>query len=123
MVSDCARDGEWPATPSRNPPQAHRSAWALPEPNEGETHMSSYRKLTVFAATAALAFAIGAAVTPANAILNPNALTQNALTAQGSSLDELNGVAVEAVTLPRQQERPSLLALNGGGDMCCLSMR
>jgi hypothetical protein len=85
--------------------------------------MSSYRKLTVFAATAALAFAIGAAVTPANAILNPNALTQNALTAQGSSLDELNGVAVEAVTLPRQQERPSLLALNGGGDMCCLSMR
>jgi hypothetical protein len=70
--------------------------------------MSSYRKLTRFAAAAALAFAIGAAVTPANAILNPNALTQNALTqnalaAQGSSLDELNGVAVEAVTAPRPQ--------------------
>jgi hypothetical protein len=65
--------------------------------------MSSYRKLTRFAAAAALAFAIGAAVTPANAILNPNALTQNALAAQGSSLDELNGVAVETVTLPRQQ--------------------
>ena len=44
--------------------------------------MSSYRKLTRFAAAAALVFAIGVAVTPANAILNPNALTQNALAAR-----------------------------------------
>jgi hypothetical protein len=66
--------------------------------NEGETQMS-YRKLTGFAAAAALAFAIGAAGTPAHAILSVNAITSNALTPRGSSLDELNGVAVEGMVL------------------------
>jgi hypothetical protein len=37
----------------------------------------------------------------ANALIG-NALTHNALTSTGSGLAELNGVAVEAVVLPRQ---------------------
>jgi hypothetical protein len=49
-------------------------------------------------AAAAVAFAIGAAVTPANA-----ALTINALTASGSAIDDLNGVTVEAATAPEEK--------------------
>lgn len=57
---------------------------------------------------AMLAMAIGAgaaqAAITANAItanaLTANALTNNALTAGGEALDQLNGVMVEAVTLP-----------------------
>jgi hypothetical protein len=53
--------------------------------------MSYFHIPMKFAAVATVAFAIGAAGAPANA-----SLTLNALTAQGSAIDDLNGVAVEA---------------------------
>jgi hypothetical protein len=67
--------------------------------------ISSFRNLKAFAATAAVVAAIGVAGTPAHAVLVSNALvsnslTHNALTAGGSAIDDLNGVAVEAVTIP-----------------------
>jgi hypothetical protein len=52
------------------------------------------------AAAAALAAGIGVAGTPAHAVDTLNALSVNALTANGSTLEDFNGVAVEAVTLP-----------------------
>jgi hypothetical protein len=79
--------------------------------------MSSYRNWTGFAAAAALAAAVGVAGTPAHALIILNAFTSNglamnslvtnsfssnALTAQGSALADLNGVAAEAVTLPER---------------------
>jgi hypothetical protein len=92
--------------------------------------MSSYRNWTGFAAAAALAAAVGVAGTPAQALLNMNALVSNALTnnalsanaltAQGSALADLNGVAVEAVTPPQtsapQQERVAGIIIVDHGD-------
>jgi GLTT repeat (6 copies) len=97
--------------------------------------MSSHRNWAGFAAAAALALAVAAA-TPANASLTfngltsngltsngltANGLTANALNAQGSTPVDLNGVAVEDVTLPRQQNTtPSLLeALEGVCPLLC----
>ena len=57
------------------------------------------------AAAAALAAGIGVAEAPAHAsivsnALSINALSINALVPDGSTIEDLNGVAVEAVTLP-----------------------
>jgi hypothetical protein len=66
-------------------------------------------KVPMKLAAAALVAAIGAAGSPAHAALTINALTLNALTlnaltlnaltSKGSAIDELNGVAVETVTV------------------------
>lgn len=66
--------------------------------------MLSFRKRIV-AAGAAVAAAISVAGTPVYASLTLNSLTHNALThnalaAGGSAIDDLNGVAVEAATIP-----------------------
>ena len=67
--------------------------------------MSTFRIPAGIAAAAGLIAAIGVAGTPARASLTHNALTYNALTfnalsSAGSAIDDLNGVAVEAVALP-----------------------
>lgn len=82
--------------------------------------MPSFRNLKGFAAAAALVVAVGFAGTPAWAVVSSNALAPNSLTnnslmnnsliynspmynslaAVGSAIGDLNGVAVEAVTLP-----------------------
>ena len=49
-----------------------------------------------------LAGAIGVVGTPAHAALTLNALTLNALDSSGSALENLNGVAAEAMTLPEK---------------------
>jgi hypothetical protein len=71
------------------------------------------RKLRT-AAFAALGMLIGAASTPAGAYILPNgistngihvqALTATGMIASGSALGDLNGVAVEAITLPQALE-------------------
>jgi hypothetical protein len=66
--------------------------------------MSHFRIPMKLAAAAALAAAIGVAGTPARAALSVNALSVNALTVNGSTLEDLNGVAVEAVTLPDEAD-------------------
>jgi hypothetical protein len=97
--------------------------------------MSSFRIPMNLAAGAALMAAIGVAGTPAHASITHNALTANglttnalttnalnmnsltfnalntnALTAGGSAIDDLNGVAVEAVTASEESGGP--LAFN-----------
>jgi hypothetical protein len=63
-------------------------------------------------AAAGVAALIEAAAGPANAsivhnVLTFNSLTHNALSAGGLALDDLNGVAVEAVTPPRGAPGPA----------------
>ena len=80
--------------------------------------LTLHRKLR-FAAFAGLGMLIGAASTPTLATTWPQALTANALAtndihyqaltasvliASGSALGDLNGVAVEAITLPQTLE-------------------
>ncbi len=72
--------------------------------------MSHFRIPMKLAAAAALAAGIGVAEAPAHAsnvsnalslnALSINALSINALAPDGSTIEDLNGVAVEAVTLP-----------------------
>jgi hypothetical protein len=97
--------------------------------------MSSLNRAMRLAAAAALVTLIGAPLTPASAVIMLNALSQNALTGNsltqnaltanslaanalignslslnglaptGSQLDELDGVTVEAVTVPSEPRR------------------
>jgi hypothetical protein len=46
----------------------------------------------------------GIAAAPAHASVVSNALTVNALASTGSTIEDLNGVAVEAVTLPDETD-------------------
>jgi len=62
--------------------------------------MSSLRNLKGVAAAAALVAAIVVAGTPAHAVVTHNSITHNALATGGSAIDDLNGVAVKAVTPP-----------------------
>ena len=66
--------------------------------------MRFHRPVLLVAAPLALVALLGSAA-PAGAALTQNALTQNALTQNalattGAALDDLDGVAVEAVALP-----------------------
>jgi hypothetical protein len=78
--------------------------------NAGPTEDTMLRILTI----AALAAAALAATTPAHAALSANALVSNAfsnalvsnaLATTGSAIDDLDGVAVEAVSLPHGARR------------------
>ena len=60
--------------------------------------MPSFRNPMTFAAAAALAATIGALGTLEHAHLTSNAVAHNALAATGSSIDNLNGVAVKVVS-------------------------
>ena len=71
------------------------------------------------AAAAALAAGIGVAEAPAHASIVSNALTVNALTINalvpdGSTIEDLNGVAVEAVTSARRGWRRPRGRVGGG---------
>jgi len=84
--------------------------------------MWSFRNLKGVAAAAALVAAIGVAAAPVHAHLTSNALTHNALThnaltaAGGSAIDDLNGVSVEAVTVP-DRSGVDPLSSKGGADI------
>jgi hypothetical protein len=74
--------------------------------------MSRFHIPMQLAAAAALAGAIGVAGAPAQA--SEPALTNNALNSSGSTLGDLNGVAVEAVTLPEENADNSRAPHQGG---------
>jgi hypothetical protein len=67
----------------------------------GSREVTMFRILTL----AALAAATLTATIPARAGWTSNALSANALTTNGSAIDNLDGVMVEAVSLPRGAQR------------------